>query len=460
MAEPVVMPKPGNGVENCILVSWKKQVGEQVDAGDTLCEIETDKAVMEVDSAFSGSMLAHFFEEGAEIPVFTNIAAIGQPGDNVETLRPASAAQEAVPEPPAPALIAAESIRRTLGGKQIERTRRESVYTVADQTRPPQTQAGVSPRATKLADSQNVDTSSLAGSGPQGRIIERDVRAAVERQQTMTPLAKRMVAEAGFEAPIQGTGPRGRILAADLTTGAPAASARQEFPDFEAIPVQGVRRVIAKRMLESLQSTAQLTLNRSADAHALLAYRERLKASDETLGLRQVTINDLILFTVSRTLKRHAQLNALFTDDVIYQHNNVNLSFAVDSSRGLIAPVLHGTDRLSLRQIARESKRLATACQDGTIAPDELKNGTFTVTNLGSLDVESFTPILNPPQVAILGVGSINLKPVETDGEVTFRKQISLSLTINHQVVDGAPAARFLQALARGLAEVDLLLAE
>ena len=457
MAEAVVMPKPGNNVESCVLVSWKKQVGDRVDAGDTLCEIETDKAVMEVDSAFSGSMLAHFFEEGAEIPVFTNIAAIGQPGDSVERLRPAIAAHEA--EPQAPALIAAESIRRTLGGKQMERTRRESAYTVADQTRPPQRQAGVSPRATKLADRHNVDITSLAGSGPQGRIIERDVRAAFERQQKMTPLAKRMVAEGGFEAPIQGTGPRGRILAADLTTGEPAASAQQEFPDFEAVPVQGVRRVIAKRLLESLQSTAQLTLNRSADAHALLAYRERLKASDETLGLRQVTINDLILFSVSRTLKRHAQLNALFKDDVIYQYNNVNLSFAVDSPRGLMAPVLHGTDRLSLRQIAQESKRLATACQDGTIAPDELNNGTFTVTNLGSLEVESFTPILNPPQVAILGVGSINLKPVEADGEVTFRKQINLSLTINHQVVDGAPAARFLQALARGLAEVDLLLA-
>ena len=444
MVEAVVMPKPGNSVESCILVSWKKQVGEQVDAGDTLCEIETDKAVMELDSAFSGSMLAQFFEEGAEIPVFTNIAAIGQPGDSVEALRPSDEAQKVASEPQATTGLAPQqSAKETTTPAHSERG-----------------QFAISPRAGKLADLHNVNVTGLVASGPQGRIIERDVQAAVERQPTMTPLAQRMIAEAGFEAPIQGTGPRGRILAADLTAGAPAASARQEFPDFEAVPVQGVRRVIAKRMLESLQSTAQLTLNRSADAHALLAYRERLKASDETLGLRQVTINDLILFTVSRTLKRHAQLNALFTDDVIYHHNNVNLSFAVDSSRGLMAPVLHGTDRLSLRQIARESKRLATACQDGTIAPDELKNGTFTVTNLGSLDVESFTPILNPPQVAILGVGSINLKPVETDGEVTFRKQINLSLTINHQVVDGAPAARYLQALARGLAEVDLLLAE
>ena len=237
------------------------------------------------------------------------------------------------------------------------------------------------------------------------------------------------------------------------------ASPAQEAGEFQTVPVQGVRRVIARRMLESLQTSAQLTLNSSADAQALLAYRQRLKASAEASGLQQVTINDLILFTVSRTLKRHSELNALFKDDVIYQYNNVNLGFAVDTARGLMAPVIHDAAALSLLQIGREARRLASACQDGAIMAAEMEKGTFTVTNLGSAGVESFTPILNPPQVAILGVGSINLKPVEIDGELQFRKHIGLSLTINHQVIDGAPAARFLQALARGLAEVDLMLA-
>ena len=438
MAEAVVMPKPGNNVESCVLVRWKKQIGDQVDAGDTLCEIETDKAVMEVDSAFAGSMLAQFFGEGAEIPVFTNIAAIGQPGDSVESLRPVAAAQETVSSPHAQSELAPppQTHTRAMGE-----------------------QAAVSPRARKLADHHSVDVGALTGSGPQGRIIERDVQAAVELQPPMTPLAKRMVDQGDYQAPAQGTGPGGRVLAADLTAGAAETSAPPDTAGYDSIPVRGVRRVIARRLLESLQTTAQLTLNRSADAQALLAYRQRLKTSDETLGLQQVSINDLILFTVSRALKRHAQLNAVYMDETVFQFHSVNLAFAVDTPRGLMAPVICAADSLSLRQIAQESKRLATACQDGTIEPGELNEGTFTVTNLGSLEIESFTPILNPPQVAILGVGGITLQPVEIDGDVTFRKRINLSLTIDHQAVDGAPAARFLQDLARGLAEVDLLLA-
>ena len=440
MAEAVVMPKPGNNVESCVLVRWKKQIGDQVDAGDTLCEIETDKAVMEVDSAFAGLMLAQFFGEGAEIPVFTNIAAIGQPGDSVESLRPVAAVQEAVSSPQAQSELASppppQTHTRAVGG-----------------------QAAVSPRARKLADHHNVDVGDLTGSGPQGRIIERDVQAAVELQPPMTPLAKRMVDQGDYQAPAQGTGLRGRVLAADLTAGAAETSAPPDTAGYDSIPVQGVRRVIARRLLESLQTTAQLTLNRSADARALLAYRQRLKTSDETLGLQQVSINDLILFTVSRALKRHAQLNAVYMDETVFQFHSVNLAFAVDTPRGLMVPVIRAADSLSLRQIAQESRRLANACQDGTIETGELNEGTFTVTNLGSLEIESFTPILNPPQVAILGVGAITLQPVEIDGEVTFRKRINLSLTIDHQAVDGAPAARFLQDLARGLAEVDLLLA-
>ena len=417
--------------------------GEEVEAGDTLCEIETEKAVMAVDSAFSGSMLEQFFEEGSEIPVFTHIAAIGEPGENVDALRPAGARNQPSSQPSAPP----------------EPQTRESSNGPKSQSRVEHPEPAISPRARKLADRNLVDISTLSGSGPQGRIIERDVLEAVERQPLMTPLAKRMVAQGGYDAPSQGTGPGGRILAADLAHGAPEPSPQQETDGYETIPVQGVRRVIAQRLRASLQTTAQLTLTRSADAEGLLAYRERLKASDERLGLRQVTLGDLIHFTVSRVLKDHLDLNALFKDDVVHRFSSVNLAFAVDSPRGLMAPVIYAADSLSLRQISTECKRLTAACNEGTITPAELDNGTFTVSNLGSLEIESFTPILNPPQAAILGVGGISLKPVDENGEVQFRKQLSLSLTIDHQAVDGAPAARFLMDLARGLAQIDLLLA-
>ncbi|MEZ4556107.1 MAG: dihydrolipoamide acetyltransferase family protein [Caldilineaceae bacterium] len=226
------------------------------------------------------------------------------------------------------------------------------------------------------------------------------------------------------------------------------------------MPVKGVRKVIAQRMLASLQTTAQLTLNATADARAMQALRARFKASDETLGLRSVTLNDLVLLATARALRTHPALNALFEDETIKQYGAVHLGVAVDTPRGLLVPVIRNADSLSLKQLADEAKRLAVAAQEGKATMDDLNGGTFTVTNLGAFGVESFTPVLNPPQVAILGVGNINLKPVPgADGDVEFVPHIGLSLTINHQVVDGAPAARFLQTLARYLADVDLLLA-
>jgi pyruvate dehydrogenase E2 component (dihydrolipoamide acetyltransferase) len=226
------------------------------------------------------------------------------------------------------------------------------------------------------------------------------------------------------------------------------ASARNG-DEIEVIPLKGVRKIIASRMLESLQTTAQLTLNASADVNALLAYRKRLKQSAEESGARAVNINDLILFSVSRILLEFPEMNALFENQAIARYKNVHLGFAVDTPRGLLVPVVRQANRLSLKQLSDAARQLAAAALDGSITADSMRGGTFTVTNLGSFGIESFTPVLNPPQVAILGVGNVNLKPVEVDGDVEFRPHMGLSLTINHQVVDGGPAARFLQALAR-----------
>jgi pyruvate dehydrogenase E2 component (dihydrolipoamide acetyltransferase) len=322
----------------------------------------------------------------------------------------------------------------------------------------------------------------LAGSGPAGRVIERDVLATIAAQPKLTPVAKAMVAEGGFVVPSQGSGPGGRVMAKDLMkegetrrqgdkeTSASdlpiAQSPNRQSPistlqssAFEVVPVKGVRKVIAERMLQSLQTTAQLTLNASADARALQVLRKRLKESPEAMGLRGITINDLVLFAVARTLPAFPGLNALFTGAEIHQYRSVNLGIAVDTPKGLMVPVVRGADALSLRQLSAEAKRLATACQAGKIMPDELAGGTFTVTNLGAFGVESFTPVLNPPQVGILGVSGIQLKPVEVGDKVKFVPHLGLSLTINHQVVDGAPAARFLQALGQAIAAIDLLLA-
>lgn len=451
MATPVVMPRQGQTVESCIIVEWKKQPGDTVAEGDILCEVETDKAVVEVPSPVAGTLLAHFFKIGDDVPVLMNIAAIGLPGESAGDLAPegASLAPSTLPETP---ILAAPPALTPIPAQPA-----------AQGEAPP-----ISPRARHLAAQRQVDVTHLVGSGPGGRIIERDIQAALAGQPKLSPVARAMVERGGFTAPVQGSGPGGRVMARDLTTqgvtapAAPPAPTPLSAPEddgVETIPVKGIRKVIADRMLASLQTTAQLTLNSSADARALLALRKRFKTSDAALGLQGVTINDLVLFAVTRILPQHPTVNALFADNAIHQYRAVHLGFAVDTPRGLIVPVVHNADRLSLRALAEESKRLAVAALGGKSTPEDLAGGTFTVTNLGHLGIEHFTPILNPPQVAILGVSAVNLKPVEVDGELEFIPHIGLSLTINHQVVDGAPGARFLQALGRGLADLELLLA-
>ena len=221
--------------------------------------------------------------------------------------------------------------------------------------------------------------------------------------------------------------------------------------------IRGVRKIIAERMHESVASTAQLTMDASADARAILAYRKKLKGSDNE-ELQKISINDLVLYAASRVLRDFPNVNATFTDGVIRTYEQVDLGFAVDTPRGLMVPVVRGADRRSLVGLSRETHRLAAGCLEGGIKTDELAGGTFSVTNLGAFGIERFTPVLNSPQVAILGVCAITQRPApEEEGTIPM---MGLSLTIDHQVVDGAPAARFLQALGRAVSQIDLTLAE
>lgn len=426
MATAVVMPRQGNTVESCLIAAWKKEKGDTVTAGDILCEIETDKAMMEVEAPASGMVLDLFFQAGEEVPVLTTIAVIGWPGEDVTPFRPNGAADHDEGQT-APTISLTPSILTPGSGGSTAPTHRLKI----------------SPRARRLADTAGVALAEVQGSGPAGRVMERDVQA--------------VLAARGPGPAVTETTPM--VAQAAPSSVAPSAPTAEPVDEIEIMPVKGMRKLIADRMLASLQTTAQLTLHASADARSLQAYRHRLKQSAAVLDLQPMTVTDLVLFGVSRLLRHHPHLNALFRDNALAQYKNVHLAVAVDTPRGLMVPVIRNAHTLSLSQIAAESKRLATACRDGTIAADELNGGTFTVSNLGGLGVESFTPVLNPPQVAVLGVCNINLKPVERDGGVEFVPHLGLSLTFNHQVVDGAPAARFLQTLCQGLADFELLLA-
>jgi len=471
------MPKQGQSVESCIIIEWKKQVGDTVAEGDNLCDVETDKATLEVPAPTSGTLLAQLYAAGDDVPVLETIAVIGAPGEDISSL--VGGAEGATVRQSVGASVESEAViskQLSVSSAQLS----EKVLSPTTDHRPPTTDAPISPRARHLAERKGFDASGVVGTGPEGRIIERDVLAALASQPKLTPVARAMVADGGFTAPAQGTGAGGRVTSRDLqptgetvvggqgsvagasdTVSTSYVSRLTAEPTTETtvIPMKGVRKVIAERMLASLQTTAQLTMTAFADARALQAYRKRLKESPESLGLRGVTINDLVLLAVSRVLVRHADLNALLAENAITQYAHVHLGMAVDTPRGLVVPVIRNADLLSLKQIAAESKRLSAAAIEGKSAPDDLNGGTFTVSNLGAFGVESFTPVLNPPQVGILGVGGINLRPVEAGGNVEFIPHIALSLTINHQAVDGAPGARFLQTLSGLIASIDLVLA-
>ncbi len=447
MATEVLMPRQGQSVESCIIIEWKVSEGDVVTEGQALCEVETDKATFEVEATASGTVLGIFYPADSDVEVLKVIAAIGEPGEDISALRPADEAPAAAPAPEAPA---AE-----------EKTPAAPAPAAAPAVQASSASGLASPRAKKLAEKKGVDISTVSGTGPGGRVIERDVAAA----QIVTPAAQAKAAAEGLAIPGEGTGLGGRVTAADLMSVAPEAVgeavASMDFPGtLKEIPVKGVRKVVAGRMLNSLQSTAQLTLNSSVDARSILGYRSKCKAAPEEAGVGGITINDVVLYAAVKTLVEFPELNAHMLGSKIVEFENVHLGMAVDTPRGLMVPVIRYANLMTLKQLSAEAKRLAMACINGTVDPDALSGGTFTVTNLGAMGIESFTPVLNAPEVGILGVCSVQQKPVAgKDGSVEFVPHMGLSLTFDHCAADGAPAARFIASLRQKLAAFELTLA-
>ena len=443
MATIVVMPQLGNSVESCIIVEWMIAEGDTVAVDQTLASIETDKSTMEVPSTAEGTVLKLLWEEGDEVPVKDPLIIVGEPGEDISGLVPGGDAAPA--EADAPAEQAAAAPEAAAPAFATERAT-----------------GAVSPRARALAASNGVDASAIAeGSGPHGRVIERDVAAAIAAGPVLTSAAR----AAGVSA-AEGTGIGGRVSVADAgrtAEAAPAAAvaapaAAADFPGAStSAPLKGVRKVVAKRMMESLTSTAQLTLNTTANAAGILAMRKKVKNADESLGLNKITLNDLVCFAVSRTLLKYPVFNAHLEDGVLTQFEQVHLGFACDTPRGLLVPVIRSAQALGLKAFSDEAKRLAGGAIDGSLSPDFLSGGTFTVSNIGSFGIETFTPVINLPQTAILGVGAITPRPaVAADGTIGVEQRLNLSLTIDHQVIDGADGARFLRDLVAAIDNIDV----
>jgi pyruvate dehydrogenase E2 component (dihydrolipoyllysine-residue acetyltransferase) len=447
MSEEFFIPKLGQTVEEVTLVTWLVKDGEKVSQGQGVMEVETDKAVFPVEANAKGYIHLGPFNEGDVIPVLTVVAIIGKEDDKFEVKGSAAAIAESEPADAETIVAEPASSAET---KLVESTDR--VF--------------VSPRARKLAAETSVDPAQVTPTGYAGvRVIERDVQEYLNQIPRATPVAQRMAAEAGLDLhSMTGTGPRGKIVKQDVMravqpTVAPIAAPLPIADVVQRVPLKGVRGIIAERMAASVHTTARVTLMMEVDATEFVVARERIKARVSKDWGFAPGYNDLLAIVVSIALRQFPHMNARLTPDAVEILGHVNIGMAVDTDRGLLVPVVKDVDQKSLRQFGEEFRRMVDGARAGRSMPDDLSGGTFTITNLGMYDVDAFTPVINLPEAAILGVGRIAPKAVPHGTEIVVRQMWTLSLVFDHRLVDGAPAARFLQYIKQLIEEPYLLLA-
>ena len=406
----VIMPKIGITVEDCILTEWSKKVGDMVSKGDVLFSYETDKTSIELESEFEGELLAVFFEDGDVVPCLEPVCAIGKPGTKyVQAGAAAPAAEAAAP-------VAAEAPKAVKAAAATGKA--------ADGT-------PVSPRAKTFAKRLGVeDFSSIVPTGPEGRIIGRDVEAyAATAPKKAAPVAAEAPAAKAEAAPV-------------------AAAASVGYVDQ---PLNSVRKYIKKSMTASLQNIPQLTINTSFDASVIMALRSKFKNNEEFAG---ITLNDMVVHAVGKVVVNFPMLNAHLNGDTMRVFEKASVGVAVDTPKGLLVPAVVGSSDMSLLTLSKELKALIALTKEGKLPAGNAAQATFTVSNLGSFGIESFTPVINPPQTGILGVDTISYK-LRKDGS-TY-PAMGLSLTFDHGAMDGADAAKFLKALVAYLENFDMM---
>jgi pyruvate dehydrogenase E2 component (dihydrolipoamide acetyltransferase) len=440
------------GMQEGKILRWLKDVGDEVAEGEPLLEIEAEKVTVEVPSPRSGILTRILAEVDETVPVREVIAIIMSP-------------QEAASAPPA---ARAEGRRRAGITAAADGAAAPSPATApppaaADAARPG---VQVTPLARRVAREHGVDLREVQGTGPGGRITDTDVRRTLTAKAAspspargappatvqVEPRARRLAQQHAIDlSRVRGSGPNGRIVEADVRRAMDGAAASVDGLE-QVIPLTGKRGVIARRMLESLQGMAQLTLSSDANVTALVKQRELLKSQFD------LTYTDLLVKAAALALRKHPRLNARIAGQEIHLLPDVHIGVAVALDDGLIVPVVRNADRKGLKTIAEENRELAERARSGKLGPAEVSGGTFTITNLGTFGIDSFTPIINPPEAAILGVGRIVERIARRDADLVWQQMMTLSLTFDHRVVDGAPAAAFLQSLRELLERPEALL--
>ncbi len=435
----IILPKLGLTMTHGTITEWLKAPGDPVAPDEPLCTYETEKVTLELTSARAGVLSEILTPAGASVPVGTPVCVVLTAG---EAERPAAVTREESRPVTAAPTAAATS------GQPAERADQRLVAT---------------PRAKALAGERGVDLRAVSGRGPGGRIHAADVLAAETAALPdaaalgikATPLARRIAAVNGIDlARILGSGPDGLIVREDVEQASRpspqvASQPQTVLMSETVVPLTGIRKVIGERMSQSAFSAPHVTLMTEAEATHLVSARaqlnQELEATDAS-GIK-ISFNTLLVALVARALREYPYLNARLDDDGIHLLNDIHLALAVDTERGLMTPVLRDVNHLPLAEIQRGYDAVIARAMAGASLPQDFEAATFTITNLGSLDIDGFTPIINPPQAAILGVGRIVEKPIARDGATVIRPMVTLSLSFDHRIVDGAPAARFLQRI-------------
>jgi pyruvate dehydrogenase E2 component (dihydrolipoamide acetyltransferase) len=438
MAVDFIIPKLGDNVTEATIVNWLVENGAQVNVDDDILELETDKAVVPVPATVSGTIKFGNFGPGDVVKIDAVVATI-EPAGEATTLPAAGDVPVEAPSeelPVAPSVSDAES-------------QTETVETETDSGR------RATPVARKIAAEKGVDLESLAGSGPLGKVTKADVLAVTNGGVATKDAPATPAKPAPVAAPAAPPAPAPQPGLASPPAFAPAA----EEDVLERHPLRGIRGVIARRMAESVQTTARVTLMTDVDATELVALREQLKARySEPWGFAP-GYNDLLAMIVANALAQFPYMNARFAADgqSIEYLKPIHIGMAVDTDRGLLVPVIRDTDKKGLQELGTEFRELVKKVRAGKAAPNDLSGSTFTITSLGIYRVEAFTPVINMPEAAILGVGRIHDKPVVKDDEIVARKMMTLSLVFDHRLTDGAPAARFLDYICELIEEPYLL---
>ena len=418
----MIMPKMGDGMEEGTLLRWLKQVGDDISAGDAIAEIETDKVSLEIEATETGKLARFLVDEGATVPINTPIVVIGE-DDGAAGAAPEAAAPAEAPAPAPAAAPAPATAGVTAAAPPVAAPAPQVVE------RAPGERFRASPLVRRLAVEHGLDLGQIPGTGPGGRIVKDDVMPYISGAVP----APRAAAPVAAEAPAAAA-PAPAAVAPQAPVGRPAGVAKE---------MSRIRKTTAKRMIEAKQTIPHFYVTIDVDMGKAVAFRKQVNEQiDEKEG--KVSFNDLVVKAAALALRNYPALNQSYEGDTVYTHSNIDINLAVAIENGLIAPFIPDADQKSLGTIARMSKDLAGRARAGTLEMPEYQGGTFTISNLGMFDVDEFIAIINPPQAAILAVGSIREQPVVEDGEIVVGHRMKLSLAADHRLSDGAEVARYL----------------